>query len=183
MIELVDCAEEHRWTLLEWRTSDQVARYMYDQRTITREEHDSWFSALLERRDRRGWVVTAGGRPVGACFVTEHSPQDRRATFGMYLADPAARGRGAGTAALHLLCERVFSELDLHKLRGEALDFNKPAIATYRRLGFVEEGVLRDQLWREDRWIDVHLLALFDEVWCSRRDVLAGELRERGLIR
>jgi len=182
VIDLVDCAEEHRWLLREWRNSDLVAPYMYDREPIPRDAHDRWYTRLLQRVDRRGWVITMDGTPVGACFITGHDPEHHRAIFGLYLADPSTRGRGVGGAAQYLLCEKAFDELRLHKLCCEALGFNEQAIAMYKKMGFVEEGVLREQLLRDEEWVDVHLLALFERAWSDQRDALAEELRERGLI-
>jgi UDP-4-amino-4,6-dideoxy-N-acetyl-beta-L-altrosamine N-acetyltransferase len=182
VIDLVECAEEHRWLLYEWRNSPELSQYMFDLDPIPRDVHDEWYSGLLARRGRRGWVVTSDGSPVGACFLTGHSPTDRRASFGIYLADPATRGGGAGGAAQYLLCERAFSQEALHKLTCEVLGGNARAIAMYKGLGFVEEGVQRDQLMRDGAWVDVHLLALFEAAWDKLHQALADRLRERGLI-
>lgn len=39
----------------------------------------------------------------------------------------------------------AFGELNLHKVCGQAVDFNTASIALHERLGFVREGVLREQ--------------------------------------
>lgn len=182
MIDLGECAEEHRWLLHEWRNSPEVAQYMFDPDPIPRDVHDAWYSRLLAGHGPRGWVVRSNGAPVGACFLTRHSPRDRHASFGIYLADPATRGHGVGGAAQYLLCERAFDEVGLHKLNCEVLGSNTAAIAMYERLGFVVEGVQREQLMRAGEWVDAHLLALFEAAWAKDRGVLANTLRERGLI-
>jgi UDP-4-amino-4,6-dideoxy-N-acetyl-beta-L-altrosamine N-acetyltransferase len=182
VIDLIDCAEEHRWLLLEWRNSDRVAPFMYDRDPIAAEVHDRWYTELLTRERRRGWVVTMDDKPVGAGFLSDHRAEHRRAEFGLYLADEATRGKGVGTAALYLLCEHAFTVMGLHKLCCEAFSFNEAAIAMYQKVGFGEEGVLRDHFLREGNWVHVHQLAMFENSWESRRAALSPKLKKRGLI-
>jgi UDP-4-amino-4,6-dideoxy-N-acetyl-beta-L-altrosamine N-acetyltransferase len=182
VIELVDCAEEHRWLLLKWRNSSMVAPYMYDRGPISEKVHDAWYSQLLKRDRRRGWVITMGEQPVGAAFITDHSPENRRASFGLYLADKSTRGRGVGTAAQYLLCEQAFDGLALHKLCCEAFSFNDAAVMMYKAVGFEEEGLLRDHYYRDGDWVHVHALAMLENTWADRREQLATNLKERGLI-
>lgn len=181
MIHLIPCAEEHRWLLYGWRNSAEVARYMYDDRPIAEADHDRWYSALLADENRWGWVVAEDDTPVGAGFLTDYRPHDRRAAFGLYLAEGAQRGRGVGRAALCLICEFAFDRLGLHKLIGEALSFNSGAIALYGRLGFVAEGELRDQFLRDGQWVGVHLMALFEDGLAQLR-ANAVDLRDLGRI-
>ena len=181
MIELVACTDAHRWLLYDWRNRDEVARYMYEDRPIAREDHDRWYSALLSDRHRWAWVVADDGTPVGAGFLGDHRPEHRRASFGFYLGDTAVRGRGVGTAALAQLCEQAFDVIGLHKLIGEALATNAAAIALYARLGFRTEGVLHDQLRRGGGWVDVRLMALFEHDRAALTSITTA-LREQGRI-
>ena len=181
VIELVPCAEEHRWLLHTWRNTREVARFMYHDEPVAATDHDRWYTALLTDEQRWGWVVTADATPVGAAFITDYAPEHRRASFGLYIAEPAQRGGGVGRAALCLLCEYALDQLALHKLIGEALSFNAPAIALYSRLGFREEGILRDHLQREGCWLDVHAMALFEDDQDELRRA-AAELRHQARI-
>lgn len=168
--------------MLEWRNSDLVAPFMFQNETIPPEVHDEWYSRLLDQRGDRGWIITMDNRPVGAAFISGVDMDQRRADFGMYLADDSTRGKGVGRAALYFLCEYAFTTMELHKLCCEALSFNQAAIALYEKVGFEKEGVLRDHIFREGRWIDVHLLAMFEDRWAVQRGLLTPRLKELGLI-
>lgn len=181
VIELAPCAEEHRWLLHTWRNTRDVARFMYRDEPIAAADHDRWYSALLADDQRRGWVVTDDGTPIGAAFIADYAPEHRRASFGLYIAEPVRRGGGAGRAALCLVCEYALDQLGLHKLIGEALAFNAAAITLYGRLGFRQEGVLRDHLHRDGHWVDVHLMALFEDDQDELRRS-AAELRQQARI-
>jgi len=182
MIDLIDCEESDRWLLHEWRSSDEVRPYMYDRAEISRETHDAWYTQLLRREGRMGWIIAMDGKPVGAAFVSQHDHENRRATWAFYLADPSTRGRGVGSAVEYLVLEHAFGELGLHKLCCEVLSFNTAVVAMHKKFGFVEEGRLRDHWYRDGEWVDTHVLAMFEDAWAERRKRFGEQLRSRGLI-
>ena len=44
-------------------------------------------------------------------------------------------------------------------------DFNPRAKHVYERVGFVHEGILRDAIFREGRYVDVHRMAILADEW------------------
>ena len=182
MIELIQLAEEHRWQTLDWRNDPDVAQYMYRTDPISREVHDAWFSRLLVAQDHKGWAVVMDDKPVGAAFISEIDNDNRRASWAFYLADPSTRGRGVGSAVEYLVLEQAFTELKLHKLCGEVLSFNQAVLAMHKKFGFVEEGCLREHWMRDGKWLDVHVIAMFDKTWAEKRIGFSEKLRSRGLV-
>ncbi|MGH2896310.1 MAG: GNAT family N-acetyltransferase [Solirubrobacteraceae bacterium] len=86
---------------------------------------------------------------------------------------PDERGRGLGSALLRATVRRGFDELDLHRLQLTVYTFNAAAIATYRSVGFVVEGVGRDSTRGSDgRW-DALTMALMAPEY--RRPAAYGE--------
>jgi RimJ/RimL family protein N-acetyltransferase len=57
---------------------------------------------------------------------------------------PEQRGRGLGAALMRATIRHGFDELGLHRLQLTVYTFNVAAIATYRSVGFVVEGLARD---------------------------------------
>jgi RimJ/RimL family protein N-acetyltransferase len=81
-------------------------------------------------------IAEAGGRIVGHA----HVERDRfgAGEFGI-LIDAGWRGRGVGSALMLAAIEWARAQ-GLHKLCLEVFPTNAPAIALYRKYGFVEEG-------------------------------------------
>jgi L-amino acid N-acyltransferase YncA len=71
----------------------------------------------------------------------------------------ASRGKGAGTALLNRLVE-LAREIGFHKLVLAGFPHNAAGVALYRRLGFREVGVYREQGRLDGRWVDVLLMEL-----------------------
>ena len=59
-----------------------------------------------------------------------------------------------------LLTDFCFRELNLHKLKVTVFAFNTPALRCYEANGFVREGLLKNELWRDGAWRDVVILTL-----------------------
>ena len=73
------------------------------------------------------------------------------------------RGRGVGSVTLRWLVEWARSNPVIHRLELEVFTHNAGAIKLYERLGFVNEGTLREDFFKDGRYADSHIMAiLFD---------------------
>jgi RimJ/RimL family protein N-acetyltransferase len=81
-------------------------------------------------------IAVAGGRIVGHANV--ECDRFGAGEFGIVI-DAGWRGRGVGSALMLAAIEWARAE-GLHKLSLEVFPTNAPAIALYRKFGFVEEG-------------------------------------------
>ncbi len=84
----------------------------------------------------------------------------RTAVAGLGIGRPDDWGKGYGTDVMRLLLRYGFDELNLHRIWLDTFGYNERAIAMYRRLGFVEEGRLREHLERDGRRYDVVLMGM-----------------------
>ncbi len=62
---------------------------------------------------------------------------------------------------LRLMIDYLRDWQNVRKISLEVLDDNAPAIAIYRRAGFVEEGRLKDQYFLDGKLRSVILMSLF----------------------
>ncbi len=168
--------------LLDWRNLPHVRRFMFGDHAITSKEHDGWFTAMLGDDSRRYWVIEWGGVPVGTANLYDIDLVHQRASWGVYLADPAVRGRGVGGAAEFLVLEHVFEEMRLKKLSAEVVAFNEPAMAMYRSFGFAQDGVLRHHVKRGSEFHDVVIFSLLDTEWHAQKEELLRKLEAKGVL-
>ncbi len=57
----------------------------------------------------------------------------------------------------------IFSEMNLHKISLLTYGFNKKAIRSYEKVGFKVEGVLKENIYREDQYHDEIIMSIFKE--------------------
>ncbi|MDV2682933.1 GNAT family protein [Alkalihalophilus lindianensis] len=72
-------------------------------------------------------------------------------------------GKGYATEALKLLLDYAFLELNLHRISLKVFSFNERAIGVYCKLGFKQEGVSRQSLYREGKWHDIIHMGILRE--------------------
>jgi ribosomal protein S18 acetylase RimI-like enzyme len=94
--------------------------------------------------------------------------QNRRAELGVFFAR-TVRGRGYGTEAIDWLLDRAFMDLNMHKIFLHAYEFNTRALKCYRRIGFREDGRLRDSIWFERRYWDIFNMSVLEDEWEAMR--------------
>ena len=110
--------------------------------------------AWVERQmnDPLGFCIDKDGALVGALRIHSLDEQDARASIGIGLLDDTRLSQGIGTAALRLILKHAFTTMGLHRISLRALEYNARAIAAYRKVGFVEEGLLRESCKVGDEW-------------------------------
>lgn len=87
-------------------------------------------------------ALVLDGRIVGAIGLANVDWVAGAANIGYWL-DEAHRGRGLMTRAVEALTEHAFDELGLHRVEIRAAAENRRSRAIPERLGFEQEGVLR----------------------------------------
>lgn len=150
--------------VLAWRNHPDIRRYMYTQHEIGLDEHRRWFEKASLDPSRRLLIFELKGIPCGYVQFSGVA-SGGIADWGFYVSPEAEKGTGRalGNAALN----HAFRELTLHKVCGQALDYNERSIAFHLALGFAREGVLRDQHFDGERYHDVFCFGLLRDEWLS----------------
>jgi RimJ/RimL family protein N-acetyltransferase len=129
-------------------------------RALTRERYDERFAAAQASAGTdQVFVVEHDGSVVGQCELFDVDPLARTAEVGIALIEQA-RGRGLGTDALRVLVEFAFTRLNLRRVHLSTLADNAGALASYRKVGFVEEGRRRESAWVRGRYVDEVVMGL-----------------------
>lgn len=151
--------------VLAWRNNVKVRRYMLTQHEISPAEHRQWFERTSLEPMRRLLIVEEDGLPLGFVHFKGVVPEGI-ADWGFYAAPdvPKGSGRKLGVTALDF----AFGALGLHKVCGQALDFNEASIRFHRELGFRQEGVLRQQHRIDGTYHDLICFGLLRDEWTTR---------------
>lgn len=151
--------------VLGWRNHPDVRRFMYTQNEIALPDHQRWFARAREDSTRHLLIFEQAGEPTGFVNITQQASL-KVADWGFYLAPNSARGIGKrlGEAALRY----GFESLTLHKVCGQALAYNESSINFHKKLGFQQEGLLRDQHFDGQQFHSVVCFGLLSEEWQSQ---------------
>lgn len=128
--------------VLAWRNHPDVRRFMFTQHEISMSEHLQWYENTLKIRNLQMLIVEESDQALGYVQLSDVTPHGV-ADWGFYTKPGAPKGSGykLGKTALNY----AFKILQLHKICGQALEFNQASVSFHRRLGFSQEGFLREQ--------------------------------------
>ncbi|MQA98489.1 MAG: GNAT family N-acetyltransferase [Streptosporangiales bacterium] len=101
----------------------------------------------------RIWTVMHGGKPAGHASMSA-GVNRWTARLGRVLVAPHARGRGVAQAMVREAQRVAFDDLGVHRLGLGVYAHNDAARHVYERLGFVREGVTREQARIGGVWVD-----------------------------
>jgi RimJ/RimL family protein N-acetyltransferase len=116
--------------------------------------------AGLADPDRR-YLVMDGAEGLAAYIILAGltSPNRSVELVRIVIAEP---GGGLGTQALVQLIDLVFGPMGAHRLWLDVFTDNVRARHVYAKLGFREEGVLREAVLRDGRWRSLVVMALLE---------------------
>ncbi|HEY3716776.1 MAG TPA: GNAT family protein [Jatrophihabitantaceae bacterium] len=135
-------------------------------RPVTREEFDEKVARRRGATDQVEFAVTAEDQLVGRCTLMREDTLARHAEVGIGLTAHAV-GKGYGTDALRVLVRYAFTRRNLRRLHLVVVASNERAIASYRKVGFVEEGRRREHCWVRGAYEDEVIMGLLRSEWLS----------------
>ncbi|GHH34272.1 spermidine N1-acetyltransferase [Lentzea cavernae] len=126
-------------------------------------------TAVKEQDDRLLLAVEslADGAVAGMVTTSETDHRAGRFLYGVAIGT-AHKGRGYATEAVRLLLGFMFGERRFHKCEASVWGFNDASIALHRKLGFTEEGRLRDHEFFAGRHHDVVLFGMTAAEFAAR---------------
>jgi RimJ/RimL family protein N-acetyltransferase len=171
-VTLRPVAAEHAEGLFELVSDPEVRRLTGSHGEISLEASRQWYASRGGHDDRLDLAVVADGRYVGEVVINELDPGNLSCNLRIALVGSRAFGKGYGTEAIELVLDHVFGTTALHRVSLDVHSFNERARHVYKKVGFVEEGVLRDALFWDGEWHDSVVMSILRTEWRSRSESL-----------
>jgi ribosomal-protein-serine acetyltransferase len=114
-------------------------------------------------------AVIQRDRIVGTVGFHYVSRMQSSTSLGYWL-DAGAQGRGTMTLAVSRLVDHAVDVWQLHRVEIRAAVSNARSRAIPQRLGFAEEGVMRDGERFGDRYLDLVVYSMLEHDWRARRE-------------
>jgi len=147
-----------------WMNDPNIVRTLKSRYPIAFQNEIDWLERAIsvsdgerhfaiERRDDRSHI--------GNASIHDIDWVSRTASFGLFVGEPSAWNRGFGSDAIGTLVRFAFDEMNLRKLRINIFDYNERAKHVLETHGFVQEGRLRQEFYREGTYHDIVILSVF----------------------
>jgi len=131
------------------------------------EDEEAWFAALSERHaaerplsidvyNESGWVH------VGSCNLNDLDWRVRKAEIGIAIGDKSYWDQGVGAEAMRLMLGHAFDTLNLNRVYLHVYAHNERAIHLYAKIGFREEGRLRQDHFFQGQYVDTLVIGILN---------------------
>ena len=156
IFELTDRNRQYLRKWLPWVDGTQTAAdtMAFIERAMEQVRQGQGFHACIEYRGDLAGVI-------GHVYL---DPVNRRTEIGYWLGEEF-QGRGIMTRACRRLVDQAFESLGLNRVVIRVAVENRKSRAIPERLGFVQEGVLREVVWQNDAFADLVMYAILRREW------------------
>jgi RimJ/RimL family protein N-acetyltransferase len=158
LVTLRPLAESDVDSILTWVNEPEIVGNIaaFSGARMTRDDELAWIRRTLASTDKVFSIVAADdGRYLGQIGIHQIHARSRVGRLGAVIASRDEMGKGHGSAAIRAVMAVAFRELLLHKLWLMVFSHNARGRGLYGKLGFIEEGVLREEYFHEGAWHDM----------------------------
>lgn len=152
--------------VLLWRNNDDIRKWMVNSDIIALNDHLNWFERNKTKTDRLFFIFEYQQQPQGyVSFIAV--PNSTAYEWGFYIKPDAEKGMGKllGLTALNY----AFEQLNFKKIFGQVLDFNEKSLSFHKKMGFVQEGVLRKHFKDHRGEFDIYQFGLLQTEWLESK--------------
>jgi RimJ/RimL family protein N-acetyltransferase len=173
--------------LAAWCNDPDLTPHFYADEPVSLESHLRWYEGVKNDPNQRFFVIEAlvepptaseygtpyqyipglkPPAPIGTTGLLNMDWRSRSAEYGRFkIGDRRYRGNGCGFEAEMLLMRHAFEHLNLNRVYGYVLAYNERVRALHRKTGFVEEGCLRQAVYKRGQYHDLVVVGLLRKDW------------------
>lgn len=147
----------------------RVTQYLMDEPPVSNMEEaqgivDYYLDA--EGKNHNRWIIIrkTDGRPVGTCGFHKWDAAHLRAEIGYDLAADCW-GQGIMSEVLRVVIDSGFERMKLNRIDAVVYIGNQRSIGVLKKMGFQQEGILREYYYLNETFHDHVLLGLLHRDW------------------
>lgn len=159
-VHITPLALEHAPNMYRWMCDPTISQNLGLRSEPSAERTEAWITTALQDSSINAYAVLLNGQHVGNVILDHVDTYLSSARLSVYIGEPSARQSGVGATGLYLTLQHGFAQMLLHKVWLTVHSRNFRAINTYSRLGFVLEGILRDEFWLDGQRMDALYMGL-----------------------
>lgn len=168
MFELRELRRTDIETINKWRNNVELIDLLGAPfRFINSEVDLRWFEHYMgNRQNTVRCAITEKGEEeiLGLVSLTDIDYLNQSAELHIMIGDKCNRGRGIGTFAVNEIVLHAFNNMNLHRIELSVLDSNIAAIRLYEKCGFIQEGLKRNVVFKDGKFVDMRIYACLREM-------------------
>ena len=153
--------------LLKHFGNPEVIKYIDMQPIKTREQADEWLrwmGSYFAAHDGLRWGITLQQDRtfIGSAGIHNWNREARYAEIGYDIAQPYW-GNGYATEVTHAIINFGINHMHLNRIEADIIAGNDASIRVLEKLGFQQEGILRERTYKDGKYHDILLFGLLSK--------------------
>jgi len=127
----------------------------------TIEDQGKWYENISALKDTYDFAIeTLNGVYLGSCGINSVDWKNSKVEVGMFIGDKPYWGRGYGTDTMKILLKFIFEQMNINRVGLSVFSYNERAIASYKKCGFIEEGIVREVIFCNGKYHDEVIMSV-----------------------
>ena len=139
---------------VRWVNDPKNNTYLHYDLPLQEDKTLRWFDSHKGEDTRYDAVIEADGVPVGLIGLLDVDQKNKKAEYYILLGENSYKGKGIAKKASELLLDHAFNTLHLNRVYLYTEVENISAQRLFERVGFKEEGRVRQDLFSKERFVD-----------------------------
>ena len=152
--------------MMKWRTDDFITRHMHTDPVLDMEKQRKWFQKISNDPTCQHWIAVLDGVDIGTVNMYDINESHKRCFWGLYIADPEARGKRIARQMESNILDYGFFVMGLNKISAEMIEFNK--LIVFASATDIE-GVFKSHNYKDGSYHDVYRIAILKDKWAATR--------------
>ena len=150
---------------LSWINDSEVTKYMRHRAFPTTFEDIREF---IKRNKSSDYIFLAivhkeTDKHIGNILLGPIDWVNRLSELSMMIGNKKYWGKGCMAEAFKLITDHAFNKLNLHKLKAGTEAENESAVKLFKKLGWVQEGILKENNFYNGKFHDGIIFAIFNK--------------------
>lgn len=146
--------------LYKWQNDFEVFGALTDSADLYNQEDVEEFYDKIKKEKNYMVIHNEDQMAIGRVALLKEDYKQRNAEALILIGEKEYWGQGYGEEAFRLLLDYAFGELNFHRISLQVFSFNQIAKKMYEKIGFKEEGCLREALYHDGMWHDTYIMGL-----------------------
>lgn len=157
----------------KWRNNPELISLLGAPfRYINYDVDAQWFESYMNNRGnaiRCAITEKEKNDIVGLVSLTNIDFMNQSAEFHIMIGTRENRGKGIGTFAVSEMLKHAFYNMNLHRIELCVLSDNAVAKHLYEKIGFVYEGVKRQMVFKNGKFVDMLCYSILSNEFSAER--------------
>ena len=157
----INASIEEKEMVRERRNDESIRKWMYSDEIISQEEHYNFIENLQKDNKNFYWITYKDEEFIGVISLNNINIKNKNAYLGIY-SNPFCEMKNKGSLLINCLKKVAFDIVELHSLKLEVIENNKNAVDFYKKMGFEEEGRLKEFVFKNGIWLSVIIMGIIN---------------------